>query len=363
MPANIAYTNGRAHFAYTGQAPWWGIGNGAIKGRQTAHEMLSEAGMLGWNITMLPTFAKTEDGSLIELGNGRAAVRMDTRAVLGRNLTTTYVPIQNEENEELADAIMGHGVCFEIAGALGNGETCWLLGKLSASEFEVVSGDSVETYFLLSWGHDGTRKVAGRLTPIRVVCQNTLGQAESGTRASFAIKHTRNAQVNIEEARKALGLVRKQASETAGLYRRLAAHDMTVDQARSYIAECFPYPQTITDRESRLEREREESRALVADLLGIGGRDVADALDATKQRIDDTRDVVLSLLESGKGTDIPGVQGTVWGAYNAVTEYVDHVYPILKSGKVSPDRQQSALFGAYADVKATALDLAIAATR
>ena len=69
---------------------------------------------------------------------------------------------------------------------------------------------------------------------------------------------------------------------------------------------------------------------------------------------------MLALYDGGAGHDIPGVRGTAWAAYNAVTEYTDHVYPVLASGAVSQIRQQSVLFGAYAGVKSRALEAALA---
>jgi hypothetical protein len=35
-------------------------------------------------------------------------------------------------------------------------------------------------------------------------------------------------------------------------------------------------------------------------------------------------DSVAELMETGRGSEIRGVRGTAWGAYNAITEFVDH---------------------------------------
>jgi hypothetical protein len=56
---------------------------------------------------------------------------------------------------------------------------------------------------------------------------------------------------------------------------------------------------------------------------------------------------LLELYASGQGSDLPGVRGTAWAAYNSVTEWVDHHYPLLQSGKVSEARTASVLFGRY----------------
>ena len=54
------------------------------------------------------------------------------------------------------------------------------------------------------------------------------------------------------------------------------------------------------------------------------------------------------------------MSGTAWAGYNAVTQWTDHTYPVLQSGKVSATRTQSVLFGSYADLKRRALTEALA---
>ena len=68
---------------------------------------------------------------------------------------------------------------------------------------------------------------------------------------------------------------------------------------------------------------------------------------------------LLELYAVGQGSDLPGVRGTAWGAYNVVTEWVDHHYPLLESGKVSGTRTTSVLFGRYAELKRRALTEAL----
>ena len=75
------------------------------------------------------------------------------------------------------------------------------------------------------------------------------------------------------------------------------------------------------------------------------------------QRVDEVRDVVTRLMGTGKGAAYG--KDTLWGAYNAVTEYTDHVYPVLQSGQVSAVKQQAVLFGATARVKDRAFNAAV----
>src|SRR5438552_18694571 len=104
------------------------------------------------------------------------------------------------------------------------------------SYFEVVKGATIRPYMLLAWGHDGKHGLAGKLTNVRVVCNNTLTAAGFGNGAKWSnvadvyLRHSKNAKVQISEARKALGVIRHQVEDTATAYRSLAETFITSGQ-------------------------------------------------------------------------------------------------------------------------------------
>ena len=61
------------------------------------------------------------------------------------------------------------------------------------------------------------------------------------------------------------------------------------------------------------------------------------------------------------GLDMPGVRGTTWAAYNAVTEWVDHHRPTrARHAAVRASRRlESSWFGSGAKLKAKAWSLAV----
>ena len=333
MAHNISIKNGKAEMAYSGEQPWHGLGT-RVEGLQTAQDMLRHAGLL-WTVSTRPMMAMSMAGPLsIAVDDYRAIVRDDNDLVMGV-ASNRYVPIQNTQAGEVMDALVTEGGAHvEVAGALGQGERAWMLARIPG-DFEVVKGDVVQPYALLAWGHDGKHGVAAKLTPVRVVCQNTLSMAlgaKWSKTADVFIRHSGDVRIRIEYAQKAMGLLRKQTEVVQAQYRALASASLLDTPA--YFRAVLPIP------------------AVEAPVSGAD----ADKLvrwEAAQRRI-------LALFEEGKGTDIPGVRGTAWAAYNAVTEYVDHVYPVLQSGKVSAARQQSAVFGSTSDLKARALDLALA---
>ena len=58
----------------------------------------------------------------------------------------------------------------------------------------------------------------------------------------------------------------------------------------------------------------------------------------------------------GKGADLAAANGTAWGLLNAVTQYVDHE----RRARSQDYRLDSAWFGQGAQIKAKALDRALA---
>lgn len=331
MAHKISTHNGRAEMAYSGETPWHGLGT-KVDGLATPQEMVKHAG-LDWTVTTVPLV--TGDGQAVPT---HVAIRRDdSRVVLGV-AGARYTPIQNTQAAEVMDALVTEGAAtVEVCGALDQGHRCWMLSRLPET-FEVVRGDAVQPYVLLAWGHDGQHGLAAKLTPIRVVCNNTLTMALGKSwnkSADVYVRHTPNAKLQLEAAQTALGLVRKQMASTAAAYTVLAATPVDSPAAAGYFAGLVTEPVRLEDK-----KEERYERSLA--------------------RWNEAQARMLALFESGKGTEIAGVRGTAWAAYNAVTEFLDHVYPVLQNGKVSAARQESVLFGGYSDLKKQALTSALA---
>jgi len=322
-------SDGRAEMAYTGSVPWHGLGT-RLDAHQTPAGMLSAAG-LDW--TVQPRSLHLANGTLV--ASHVALTRSDTSAVLGV-ATRRYQTIQNAQAAEIVDALVTEGGAHaEVAGALGRGERCWMLTRIPG-EFEVLRDDLIRPYFLLAWGHDGRHGVAGRLTPIRVVCANTLAAAGFGAgqwslAAAIYLRHYGQIKLRIDEARQALGIAQRQSGATANAYRAMAA--TSLNDPTSYFHTVFPPP----ERDPGTERYD----------------------DAKLARWEARQAEILTRYQCGAGMELAGVSGSVWGAYNAVTDWVDHQYPVLRTGFVSSSRQQATVFGAMAENKTRAFQAAL----
>ncbi len=67
---------------------------------------------------------------------------------------------------------------------------------------EITDSDVLEKYVLLSTGHDGRTCVRVILTPVRVVCQNTLTLALSTGEEIARAYHTRSMTRQLDTARR-----------------------------------------------------------------------------------------------------------------------------------------------------------------
>ena len=176
MAHNLAMTNGKTAMAYTGDKPWHGLGT-SVANAMTSAEAIGLAG-LDWGVVKQPVYFANDISKYKRIENKFATVRVDTMDPLGI-VGNVYRPLQNKEAFSFFDAIVGDKLAmYHTAGALGKGERIWLLAKLPG-ECWITPKDNIEKFLLLTNSHDGYSSVEFMVTPIRVVCQNTLNMAFS----------------------------------------------------------------------------------------------------------------------------------------------------------------------------------------
>jgi phage/plasmid-like protein (TIGR03299 family) len=315
MPHNLNVTNGGVSMMYVGETPWHKLGT-KLEKPATSEEAIQAAGL---NFTVEKFRLQTATNNL-PVETHYATVRIDTMEVLGV-VGSRYEPIQNKDAFRTFDALVGEGeAIYHTAGALGRGERIWLLAKLP--DYIRVSGkDVVEKYLLLVNSHDGRSTVRVKLTPIRVVCENTLSLALTGAEQEVHVRHTLNAKEKLKEAHEILGLTNKLYSELDAIFNRMS--EMKVNQATltEYVKTVFP------------ENPESKDQSWVKKVHGK----------------------VFELVESGQGAEM--AKGTLWGAYNAVTEYVDHYRGVKRD---ESQRLRSMWFGSGERIKKNAFRIATA---
>ena len=136
-------------------------------------------------------------------------------------MTDRYKVIQNQEAFAFTDELLGEGVRYETAGSLQGGRRVWLLAHMP-HEY-IISGERISPYLIFSNTHDGSGAIKVALTPIRVVCQNTLNLALSNAKRSWSMIHTGNIQNKLEEARDTLFMAENYMDSLGKEFERLRA--------------------------------------------------------------------------------------------------------------------------------------------
>jgi phage/plasmid-like protein (TIGR03299 family) len=322
MAHGLNSKDGKASMMYVGEVPWHGLGT-ALARPATAAEAIKAAG-LDWDVAKTPVHLKNgRRYSLIQ--NRFAVIRKDLKpsevvplGFVGKG----YTPLQNRDAFAWFDPIVGKDAAvYHTAGALGDGERVWVLAKLPG-EIRVAGDDIAEKYLLLSNSHDGQSSVQVKFTPIRVVCQNTLTMALSSGKG-IRISHTSSLPDRLQLAERNLGIIKERFEDIEKDFQALAAVQMTNGRLPDYLARVFPDPEDKNDERAR-------------------------------RRIERTRTESAKLFEAGSGNQAPGVRGTLWAAYNGVTEFVDYYSKALWRG----GRLDSVWFGAGYHAKAKAFRVA-----
>ena len=216
---------------YTREKPWHGLGT-MVAEAPNSKDALRLAG-LNWKVLQEPVY--TENKELIQ--GYKVNVRDTDRKVLGV-VTDRYKVIQNEEAFAFTDTLLGKGVRYETAGSLQEGRRVWMLARLP-SEF-IIGGERISPYMVFSNTHDGSGAVKTALTPIRVVCNNTLNLALRTAKRSWSMIHTGDISGKIEEAKNTLLLADEYMTALGQEFENLRKIKLSEKQVLDYIKILLP---------------------------------------------------------------------------------------------------------------------------
>ena len=221
-----------------------------IQEAPTSKDALHYAG-LDWEVLQTPVFME----DLTEIPNYKANVRSTDKSVLGI-VTNKYKVVQNTEAFEFTDAIVGETengvVTYETAGSLCGGRKIWLLAKMPVQK---VLDDDVEPYMFFSNSHDGSGAIKVGMTPIRIVCNNTLNMALAGAKRSWSTKHVGDMKSKLEEAKMCLSMADKYMQNLDIEADRLANAKLYKEQIDEILEEMFPITETDGERKKNNVKE------------------------------------------------------------------------------------------------------------
>lgn len=237
---------------YVRETPWHGLGTRVITA-PTSKEALGLAG-LDWQVIQEPIYTETEE--LIE--GYKANVRDSDCRVLGV-VTDRYKVIQNEEAFAFTDELLGEGVRYETAGSLQGGKKVWLLAHMP-HEY-IISGERISPYLVFSNTHDGSGAIKVALTPIRVVCNNTLNLALNTAKRSWSMIHTGDIKEKMQEAKNTLFMAEKYMDALGKEFEALRMISMTDAKVMEFIEELLPVDESATSQQIRnIKRLQEDMK-------------------------------------------------------------------------------------------------------
>lgn len=300
---------------FVGATPWHGLGN-QVDSDITVADAIVAAG-LDWEVGLKDL--QTVDGVPV---NHRATYRKTDGSILGV-VGPRYTPLQNRDSFDWFQPFLDAGECaLHTAGSLHSGQKVWVLAQLNRDNSEIVPGDEVSKFILLSNSHDGTTAIRVGYTPIRVVCANTLAWAHSSSDSKLIrIRHTRSSKNNLENVRDIMDNINAGFEATAEQFRFLASKNFNQSDIRKY----------------------------VKGMLGIEGTVDADIKTRTRNIMDE----ILALVEGPKQS-ATNVRGTWWAAYNGYNEYLNY-----NKGRTEDNRLDSLWFGLNANDNNKALNKAL----
>ena len=227
---------------YTRVTPWHGLGT-RVEEAPDSREALILAG-LDWQVIQKPIM--TGDGQPID--GFKANIRDQDGQVLGV-VTDRYKVVQNEDAFAFTDELLGEGVVYETAGSLQKGRRTWILAKLP--QRYIISGDEITPYLVFMNSHDGTGAIKAAMTPVRVVCQNTLNLALSTTKRSWSTVHTGNIQGKLEDARNTLLYADRYMAELGKAVDELQQIRLSDKKVYEYINALFPLVDGATEQQEK----------------------------------------------------------------------------------------------------------------
>ncbi len=223
---------------YVREVPWHGLGT-KVDEAPTSADALRLAG-LDWKVNQKNI--QICGGGKIE--NYKANVRSSDGKVLGV-VTDRYQVVQNEEAFAWTDELIGGDVRYETAGSLQEGRKVWLLARMPQAR---VAGDEVEPYLCFSNTHDGSGAIRVCMTPIRVVCNNTLNLALSTAQRQWSTKHVGDMKYKMAEAKHCLELAERYMVELDQYAEKLANVTITDEMLDKLLNEMFPVDDDASNR-------------------------------------------------------------------------------------------------------------------
>lgn len=284
---------------YVGETPWHGLGT-EVKEAPTSEDAIRLAG-LDWDVIPKPIY--DEFGR--ELPGYKVNMRSSDNTALGI-VTDRYKIVQNREAFAFTDELLGHGVRYETAGSLASGKRVWLLARM---ENTTIAEENIDPFLVFTNCHDGTGAIRVAITPVRVVCQNTLNIALNQASRHWSCVHKGDIQSKLEEARFTLSSAEKYMEALEEEFGELKLKKVTETQVKN-----------MTDKLLEIEFNNLFNKALKSGNI----IDFKERLRQQKyeDKLNAKRNDILTIYH--EKPDLVGTEHSAFRFINAVSDYATH---------------------------------------
>lgn len=323
--------NGQTAFASFREPAWHGLGTVFNEEVSTA-KMLELAHLNNWNVRLedvaIPEgFASDKSYSFVTRTNPFDNTQNDVLGVVGER----YVPLQNEDLFDFGDLLLDGGR-WETAGSIKGGRV--VFGALALERETVLDpngvSDKVNTYLLVNTSHDGSIAIQASITPVRVVCANTLnlalGQRGRGgsVKQSFKIRHTQTASGKVQQAREALGLANKYMDEFDKMAQAMIEQEATKAQFDKVVEALYPKP----EKDSKGSFKKWESKIDLLNAIYVG--DYNNTISGTAWGIANALTERLDWYRSGRGGSNESILASASGFDPVTTAEKNKVFSVVR---------------------------------
>lgn len=273
---------------------------------------------LNWKVETRPLYTLDSAGQALKLSE-KAIVRADTDTVLN-TVTTRYAPIQNEVYFDMLAEIERQGFIKNLrGGAFSHGGKTYIQAEFGDAK-SVGVNDEVKARLLLATSHDGSFSFRSTLSPIRIACMNTLMAAISEQSTKISIRHTAASVDRLNDMKIMLRSLSHSFDKTMEFYQAFAGRQLNSAAVQSFMR----------------------------NVLQIDGKADDTLTDTESARMSK----LIQLFEDGQGQNLN--RGSLWSAYNAVTEFTSHYID-----KDATKREEKLLFGQGAELNTAAFKAAL----
>jgi phage/plasmid-like protein (TIGR03299 family) len=325
--------------AHGSKLPWHGESTEASENARFDVDLFGKEAGIIWRVNKIPLVTVPQAQKTINYAFGLtsgeecpqiegdvdnfAVCREDSGKVLGV-VGPRYNPLQNASALDwfrpwTENKLLG----LNTAGALFGGKKIWVLADFVDDPLiQIVPGDDIKKFILLSNSHDGTTSLRVGLTPIRVVCNNTMMMAYHSAESKLVrLRHSSQIQQNLENMREIIDIANQDFAATAEQFKLLAQKDINQSDLRKYVR-----------------------------ILVQGDKDALKPWDDVPTRSQN----IVKEIESNMDSSLNTGTANWWKAMNAFNEYLNHT-----QGRNVSNRLNSLWYGVNEATNRKALTLAL----